>query len=248
MNLNHRLEQITVMNMDGISPSVFTPRVYAVTREVDQVSMVWPEMLNKLIIINAPSFFSLVWSIIKGLLDPNTTKRIEIYSSETKGRERLLQLIDASELPRDYGGSAMATTDKILENCRHDGEPLLRRQIVELMAFRRRRQSQMEFELADNERVSIWIFTRSASVVEFTVISIEQGTIKATVVSKKSAQSNVCANFKDISGPGRFRMETKATSDSSYSSSTEYFLVVGEVFAQNETGLNGMVHRRRLET
>ena len=72
-------------------------------------------MLHSLIIVNAPGFFSFFWSIIRNLLDAKTQALIEIYSSPEKGQQRLLQLIDESELPRDYGGKAPSTAEIILQ-------------------------------------------------------------------------------------------------------------------------------------
>jgi hypothetical protein len=46
--------------------------------------------------------FTAVWSVIKGWLDEATVKKIHILGSSYK--EKLLELIDAENLPIKYGG------------------------------------------------------------------------------------------------------------------------------------------------
>ena len=60
--------------------------------------------------------------MLKKLVDAKTAALIEIYSSPDKGRARLLELIDESELPSDYGGTAPETSQIILKEGRDQGD------------------------------------------------------------------------------------------------------------------------------
>lgn len=214
------------MNLDGLSPSLMTPRTYAVSQQADLVSQAFPEMMYRLIIINAPRFFTYLWNSFKYLLDPNTTKRIEIYASPEKGIERLKELIDEAELPSDYGGLAMPTSDAILREGRKG--PVPRRQIVELLKVRR--ENMFDFELQNDETISLEIYTRSKSCTEFLLLNDEEEQVVVKEITVEQADEGpYCVQFAEaIMGPGQFSVVARHAKGYT---STEYFLVVGEVFA-----------------
>lgn len=183
------------------------------------------QMMYKLIILNAPRFFCYMWNSFKYLLDSNTTKRIEIYVSFEKGIERLKELIDESELPSDYGGLAMSTSDAILREGRKG--PIPRKQIVELMKITKRREVEFDFELASDETISLAIYTRSKSRTEFFLLN-EQGEAVKRIDVEQAGEGPYCVQFVEaIRGPGQFSVVGRHAEGST---STEHFLVVGEVF------------------
>lgn len=182
-------------------------------------------MLYKLIIINAPRFFTYLWNSFKYVLDPNTTKRIEIYASAEKGIERLKELIDESELPSDYGGLAMSTSDAILREGRKGPVPL--RQIVELMRVTKRREGTFEFELQRDELIALEIYTRSKSCTEFSLLNDQEEVVKEITIEQADEGPFRVRFVQAIRGPGEFSVVGRHAQGST---STEYFLVVGEVF------------------
>ncbi|VFQ71866.1 unnamed protein product [Cuscuta campestris] len=63
----------------------------------------YPETLHQMFIINAGPGFRMLWNTIKGFLDPKTTSKIHVLGN--KYQNKLLELIDASELPEFLGGA-----------------------------------------------------------------------------------------------------------------------------------------------
>jgi len=59
--------------------------------------------MGQLAIVNAPSSFTLIWSMIKPWLSKETAEKVDILGSDYK--DQLLKLIDADCLPTTLGGT-----------------------------------------------------------------------------------------------------------------------------------------------
>mmetsp|Transcript_6409 Transcript_6409/g.26973 ORF Transcript_6409/g.26973 Transcript_6409/m.26973 type:complete len:168 (+) Transcript_6409:1916-2419(+) len=63
----------------------------------------YPERVWKTIIVNAPSVFGVIWTIVSPLLEPNVREKITVLRKDFK--DTLRDLIDVDDLPVDYGGT-----------------------------------------------------------------------------------------------------------------------------------------------
>eukprot|EP00971_Amphidinium_carterae_P246793 4901541-Amphidinium_carterae.1 len=65
----------------------------------------YPEMMGKMVIINAPKVFSIAWSFVKPMLDEKTVSKISIFSRDRESYSKaLLELVDEDQLPALFGG------------------------------------------------------------------------------------------------------------------------------------------------
>lgn len=112
-----RFECLIVMDLENLSVSQLSSRVLAIIKDQAAIdSLCFPETMYKMLIVNAPRFFSATWKVIKGWLDARTANKIEIISSAKTWKKRLLELADPDQLPSDYGGTGPSSTSLILEN------------------------------------------------------------------------------------------------------------------------------------
>ncbi|XP_021950033.1 putative SEC14-like protein 6 [Folsomia candida] len=78
--------------------------LYAAFQSLEQN---YPEILQSLIIVNAPWMFSIAFSFIKPILSPKTLGKIQVFNSEReKWLPALRQLMPDSAIPSDYLKSA----------------------------------------------------------------------------------------------------------------------------------------------
>ncbi|KAJ3333471.1 cytosolic factor, phosphatidylinositol/phosphatidylcholine transfer protein [Blyttiomyces sp. JEL0837] len=104
----HLEQSLVIMDLKGVSLSQFAS-VYGLVKQVSTIAQnYYPEMLGKMYIINAPMLFTGVWSLVKPLLDEVTVNKINILGSNYK--EKLLESIDAENLPSIYGGTCTCSS------------------------------------------------------------------------------------------------------------------------------------------
>jgi hypothetical protein len=99
----HHIDQGTsIIDLKGVPLSQFN-QVRKVLSSVSSIaSNYYPETMGKMFIINAPTLFTAIWTIIKGMLDEATVAKIKVLGSSYQSE--LLDVIPAENLQVQFGG------------------------------------------------------------------------------------------------------------------------------------------------
>lgn len=107
----HHIDQsTTILDVQGVGVKNFNKTARELISRLQKIDGDnYPETLNRMFIINAGHGFRLLWNTIKGFLDPKTTSKIHVLGN--KYQSKLLEVIDASELPEFLGGTCKCANE-----------------------------------------------------------------------------------------------------------------------------------------
>lgn len=109
-----RFDCICILDLEGLTMSQLSKRTLAIVKDQSAIdSLCFPETMNKMYIVNGPSFFSATWKLIKSWIDARTASKVEVISSRKTWEAKLREIIDEDQLPSDYGGKAPDTVTSI---------------------------------------------------------------------------------------------------------------------------------------
>ena len=88
-------QYFTIMDLEGLTMKMADKRIKdQLTAAAKITSDCYPETMFKMFIINAPGFFTFLWSFIKKLVNPKTRDKIHIYSKPSQWKPALQEYID----------------------------------------------------------------------------------------------------------------------------------------------------------
>jgi len=224
----HRFECFCIMDLGGLAVSQLSSTVMSILKQQAFIdSLCFPETMRHMVIINAPSFFSATWKIIKGFIDARTAGKVDVISSRKKWEERLKEFIADDQLPSDYGGTADSTEETM--NKASPGD--MKRLYTEILYVRG--SNDYKTEIKEGEEVDVVVWTRSRSGGKFTIVDQDKASDKKysdeVEVKFDGVDNNATVNptsvrivIERIKGPASIKVKCK--SNASRVSSLKFLL------------------------
>ncbi|KAG8641937.1 phosphatidylinositol/phosphatidylcholine transfer protein SFH9 isoform X2 [Manihot esculenta] len=101
---------VTILDVHGLNWMSFGKVAHDLVMRMQKIDGDnYPETLHQMFIVNAGSGFKLLWNTAKSFLDPKTTAKINVLGN--KFQNKLLEVIDSSQLPEFLGGSCSCANE-----------------------------------------------------------------------------------------------------------------------------------------
>ena len=102
-------KSIYVIDLEGMGIRDFAGEVVDFVKKASSFTAAhYPERSGSIYVINVPSWFSVIWNVVKPMVDDVTKKKIKImrYGQEAITKA-LMEKIDIENIPPEYGGRSM---------------------------------------------------------------------------------------------------------------------------------------------
>ncbi len=97
-------KSITVIDIDGVGVGALVGTTLEfVKKSIGYANQHYPERSLMIYILNAPWYFTAIWSVVKPWVHENTQKKV-IICRKADNLSELLKTIDENNIPYSYGG------------------------------------------------------------------------------------------------------------------------------------------------
>ena len=216
-----RTENMTIYDLSGVSRSQVNSDTLEMVKVGAKVMTSFPETLHCLLIINAPSWFGLVWSVVRKLIDARTASKIEVFTNSKKGMARMRDLIDNSQIPSDYDGTGPSLAHAASGVSAAAGstgtsrpQDRLHKVVVlnKVMHVPKKQEKSKTFDLKDGETMTVTIYTRCKNGANATITREgSDSPILEKDVAGEEEHKPYSVVLGDVKGPGNFVVRLKAS-------------------------------------
>uniref|UniRef100_K3WCM4 CRAL-TRIO domain-containing protein n=1 Tax=Globisporangium ultimum (strain ATCC 200006 / CBS 805.95 / DAOM BR144) TaxID=431595 RepID=K3WCM4_GLOUD len=110
---------ISVVDVEGIGISDFRGEAVEYVKKAAAVSgKHYPERCAYIFVINIPSWFNVIWNVVKGMIDEVTREKVVMVRGKKNILEALLERIPLENIPEEYGGTSEGSSSE--ETMLHD--------------------------------------------------------------------------------------------------------------------------------
>jgi len=96
---------LRIVDMSRLDVSDTGYEAYSFLKAMAHVSSVaFPERTHKVVIVNPPAAFNVLWAVFSPMVSARTMARVRICKDTKSARETLLEDLDLADIPREYGG------------------------------------------------------------------------------------------------------------------------------------------------
>lgn len=98
---------ISVIDVEGIGISDFRGEAVEYVKKAAAVSgKHYPERCAYIFVINIPSWFNMIWNVVKNMIDEVTREKVVMVRGKKNILEALLERIPLENIPEEYGGTS----------------------------------------------------------------------------------------------------------------------------------------------
>lgn len=98
---------ISVIDVEGIGISDFRGEAVEYVKKAAAVSgKHYPERCAYIFVINIPSWFNMIWNVVKNMIDEVTREKVVMVRGKKNILEALLERIPLESIPEEYGGTS----------------------------------------------------------------------------------------------------------------------------------------------